>query len=107
MQNGWKSSVYISGTASVIQDRAKIDEIWNERYKVWFPNGKDDPSIALIHVRGKEAQYWDQSGASKLKYLYEAVHAYATGTKPRLKEGEQFGTVDLERSRLLPSEKPK
>lgn len=95
MQNSWKSAVSISGKASMVSNRAKIDEVWKEQYKVWFPDGKDDPKIALIQVRGTEAQYWDQSGLNKLKYLYEAARAYVTGTTPKLEEGEQFGTVNL------------
>jgi general stress protein 26 len=71
-------STYVSakGRARVSYDRAKIHELWNPMYKAWFPNGEDDPQIAVIRVDITEAQYWEAS-SSKLvmgaKYLAAAV----------------------------------
>ncbi len=39
--------VSVSGRASVVRDRAKIDELWNRFAEAWFPEGKDDPHLAL------------------------------------------------------------
>ena len=83
----------ISGTGEIVRDRAKVHELWKEQWKVWFPNGKDDPNIALIRVRAEEAEYWDQHGTKGLKYLLEAVKALARGTTPNTKEIEQHGKV--------------
>ena len=35
--------VSISGTARILSDRALVDRLWSEAWKVWFPKGKDDP----------------------------------------------------------------
>jgi len=40
--------VVLQGIARVSQDRAKIDELWDKTYEVWFPNGKDDPDVAHV-----------------------------------------------------------
>lgn len=73
--------VSVTGTARVVKDRALIDELWAEDWKVWFPAGKDDPVLGIIVVEPREATYWDISGAKGLKYLFEAAKAYATNTR--------------------------
>ena len=73
--------VSISGTASVVEDRAKIRELWSEPMRTWFPKGPDDPEIALIRVRAERAQYWD-SPSSTLVYAYGYAKARLTGERP-------------------------
>lgn len=51
--------VSISGTASIERDQNKIDLLWNDALKAFFPKGKDDPEIGLIRVRMESAEYWD------------------------------------------------
>jgi general stress protein 26 len=65
----------IYGTARVSKDRALIDELWSEAWKVWFPQGKDDPNLCLLCVTPSNAEYWDSSGLEGLKYLYEGLKA--------------------------------
>lgn len=72
----------VSGRANVLHDRAKIGDLWSERMRVYFPTGKDDPDLALIHVHAESGQYWDHQGAQGLKYLFEAAKAYVTGKPP-------------------------
>jgi general stress protein 26 len=40
--------VSVAGRAWLLRDRAKIDELWSPLYKAWFPDGKDDPELALL-----------------------------------------------------------
>jgi general stress protein 26 len=81
MQSKFKF-VSISGTATPVKDRAKIEELWNESWKSWFPGGKDDPALVLLKIRGEEGEYWDNSGTNGIKYLIEAGKAYLSGTRP-------------------------
>ena len=74
--------VSISGTISPIDDRRKVAELWNEAWKVWFPGGKDDPQLVLLRVQGDTGEYWDNSGLSGIKYLFEAGKAYLSGQRP-------------------------
>ncbi|MEO8451572.1 MAG: pyridoxamine 5'-phosphate oxidase family protein [Gemmatimonadota bacterium] len=95
-QEGWESCVSIAGRASVVDDRAKIHELWKKSYQVWFPKGADDPDAVLIRVRGDHGEYWDNTGTNRLVYAYQAVKAVITGTKPEYNEsGDQHGEVDL------------
>jgi general stress protein 26 len=76
--------VSISGSGYVVEDRQKVDELWNEAWKHWFPGGKDDPQLMLVCVDGATGEYWDNSGASGIKYLIEAGKAYLSGTRPNV-----------------------
>ena len=48
--------VSISGTARILSDRALVDRLWSETWKVWFPNGKARsravPAGGVAHRRG-------------------------------------------------------
>lgn len=73
--------VSIAGVAEVVRDKAKIDEKWSEPMRAWFPDGKDDPTIALIRVKPVRGEYWD-SPSSTLVHLYGYVKASLTGKMP-------------------------
>jgi len=76
----------ITGHATVSKDRDKIDEVWHDSFKLWFPDGKEDPSIELIQLVSEEGEFWDRSGVQKLKYLFEAGKAYVSGEQPEVGE---------------------
>ncbi|WP_329859509.1 pyridoxamine 5'-phosphate oxidase family protein [Stenotrophomonas hibiscicola] len=57
-------------------DRAKIEELWSPAMKLFFPGGKDDPNLRLIHVRAESAEYWDGPGTllgKALSFVLSAV----------------------------------
>lgn len=54
--------VSVSGRAEVLDDRAKIEQIWSPAMQLFFPDGKDDPNLRLIRVRAETAEYWDGPG---------------------------------------------
>jgi general stress protein 26 len=95
-QDGEKVCISISGRAEMVNDRRKLDEVWKEAFKVWFPGGKEDPEIRLIFVRGEEAEYWDTHGSKGVRYVFSAVKGYATGERPEIQEGEQHAKVKLQ-----------
>jgi general stress protein 26 len=87
--------VSISGTARITRDRALIERLWSETWKLWFPQGKDDPDLCIVEVTPHEAEYWDQSGMAGVKFVLEAVKAYATGTKPKSGESGDHAKVHV------------
>ena len=74
---------------------AKIKELWNPIFKVWFPQGLEDPDLALLKINVEQAEYWDVP-SSKLVTLVGFVKALTTGKPLDLGENEK---LDLERSR--------
>ena len=54
-----KRFVSVAGSAQVMRDPHKIDELWTPAQTVFFPRGRDDPSLALLKVTPDSARYWD------------------------------------------------
>lgn len=52
----------VSGTAEFVEDRAKVDELWDGQVEAYFDQGKDDPNLGLLKVTGDSAQYWGVPG---------------------------------------------
>lgn len=86
--------VSLAGTARVLDDRRKAEELWKEPYKVWFPDGVNDPSLRLIHVLAEAGEFWNNSGTNRIKYLLKSAKAYVTGTRPTNDEDE-YGSTRL------------
>lgn len=76
-----QSYVSVSGTASVGRDAALIRRLWAEPMRTWFPQGPDDPDLALLTVEVDAAEYWD-SPSSTMVHLYGYAKAALTGRSP-------------------------
>ena len=46
--------VSVSGRAELVHDRARVEELWNVFAEAWFPDGVDDPHLALLKVESTE-----------------------------------------------------
>lgn len=74
--------VSVSGRAEMLRDRQKAQELWNPMVKAWFPDGVDDPHLALLKVHVQSAEYWD-TGNSKMVTLFAMAKAAITGQPPK------------------------
>lgn len=72
--------VSVSGKATLVRDRAKMQELWSPLHKAWFPKGLEDPQIALLRVDVEKAEYWD-SPSSAVVRLFGFAKALATGKR--------------------------
>lgn len=72
--------VSVSGTAKVVDDKQKIDELWNMGARAWYPDGKDDKRLTLIRVRIDYAEYWD-APSSTFVQLAGFAKAFVTGER--------------------------
>lgn len=73
--------VSVSGTAAVVEDQAKKEELWSKLAQAWFPGGVTDADLALVQVRIEHANYWD-IGESKIVQLFHMATAAMTGKPP-------------------------
>lgn len=80
--------VSLSGTATLVQDKASIAAHWTEWARTWFPKGQDDPDLALLKVAIGSAEYWD-APSSTMVYAYGYVKARLTGVSPHPGENEK------------------
>ena len=59
LTNDDKIAVSIRGTAEVVRDQAKIEELWQPELNAWFPDGKESSDLVLVKVNANGAEYWD------------------------------------------------
>jgi general stress protein 26 len=84
------SWVSVAGTAEVVDDVAKLEELWNTFTDAWLEGGPENPENILIRVAADSAEYWDSPG-SKVTQVLNLLKAKATGERF---EGDNK-TVDL------------
>ena len=81
--------VSVSGVAEIVDDGAKAKELWSPAYKAWFPDGLDDPDLALLKVHVEQAEYWDSPGSAAV-HLIGFVKAALTGERYSGGENEKI-----------------
>jgi len=81
----------INGTATLVNDKVKMIELWSSIMKVWFPLGLDDPDMILIRVTPEEVDYWDSSSNNML-VLFKMLKAIVTGKEYA---GGEHGKINL------------
>ena len=72
--------VTMNGHLELVADRAKIDQLWKEPYRIWF-DGRNDPELVLLCFTPFDAEYWDAAGTHGIKHAFEAAKAYLKGQK--------------------------
>jgi general stress protein 26 len=70
--------VALTGRAYVVDDRAKLEELWNTFAEAWLPGGPDNPDATLLRVDVDEAEYWDTPGG-KVASLVSFAKTKLTG----------------------------
>jgi general stress protein 26 len=82
-----KSYLSLAGTATVEHDQARIDQLWNPMVEAWFENGREDPTVALLRVDARSAEFWaiDKPGIVR---AFEVAKALVTKTTPDVGENK-------------------
>jgi len=70
---GKESYLDVWGNASVITDKQKIKDKWSAIVKAWFPDGVNDPNLALLKVQPTEVYYWDSETGKMIQFLKMAA----------------------------------
>ncbi|QGQ18413.1 pyridoxamine 5'-phosphate oxidase [Cellulomonas sp. JZ18] len=83
--------VSVSGTAEVVRDQAKIEELWGPAAEAWFPDGPTTPGVALIKLEAESAEYWESPGG-RLATAISLVKAKVRGERY---DGGENAEVDL------------
>lgn len=80
--------VSISGVADLVRDREKTRALWTEEQRAWYPDGPDDPGLALLKITVLQAEYWDRPTGEMIA-AQGLVRAIADET-PDLGENEKL-----------------
>jgi general stress protein 26 len=92
----------VAGTAKVNKDRRKINELWSDALKAFFPEGKDDPNLVLLEIQVRTVEYWDGPG-SWVGKLASFVVARVTGKEEVMGENRLVDLSPRTKARLPPS----
>lgn len=89
-----KGIVSIEGEARLTQDRTIIDRLWKDSWRIWYPEGPNSPSIAIVVISPTEGTYWDTSLSHGLSFLWRAVKARLTGDEVET-DASDVGSVQM------------
>lgn len=99
--NSSREWVSVSGLATITQDRAKIRELYQDDWAMWFPNeggsrdgSADDPRLALIFVDAESVHYM-KSKFSQPRVLFEIAKGYVSGEMPDVGREETLSESEL------------
>lgn len=84
---GKESYLDVWAGAVVVTDRALINEKWSPVVKAYFPNGADDPNVALLKVTPHDCYYWDAETGKMIQFFKMAVAAATSN--PKVAEGAE------------------
>ncbi|WP_031509610.1 pyridoxamine 5'-phosphate oxidase family protein [Streptomyces megasporus] len=70
--------VAMTGSARIVDDHAKLKELWNTFAEAWLPGGPENPDAVLLRVDVERAEYWDTPGG-KVSSLISFVKTKLTG----------------------------
>lgn len=72
----------VAGRVEFVEDRAKIEELWDGEVDAYFKGGTDDPNLGLLFVVSDSAQYWGMPGG-KMSALARIAKVKLTGDRPQ------------------------
>lgn len=72
---GKESYLDLWGNSSISTDRQLMKEKWSPVVKAYFPNGVEDPNLALMKVVPTEVYYWESETGKMMQFLKMATAA--------------------------------
>lgn len=70
--------VSLSGKAHLVVDKSLNEKYWKPQFEAWFPDGLDDPQLALLKIEVDGAEYWD-SPSSTVAHIKGFIQSKITG----------------------------
>jgi general stress protein 26 len=81
--------IAIQGKATVMRDLEMMEEQWHNGLTNWFPQGLDDPELAIMKVEVQNAEYWDGPD-NAVERLVGFVRAVTTGESYQANDNEEL-----------------
>lgn len=78
---GKESYLDVWGTGTVHQDRQLIKAKWSPPAKAWFPEGDEDPNLALLKIKPTAVYYWDSKYGKMVQFFQMAIAAVTGNPK--------------------------
>ena len=82
---GTKTYVSLSGRIEITDDAQLIRDLWNPGAQAYFPEGPQDPDVALLKFTPASGEYWD-APSNPVLLAIQFIKAKVTGEKLSLGE---------------------
>lgn len=73
--------VSVAGTAEVVRDRTKMEELYSTSHEIWFADGLETPGITLLKVTPMVVEFWEPA-KGKLALAAGALKSLVTRDTP-------------------------
>lgn len=57
--------IALQGTAELIDDEEQFEEMWEERFDKWFPQGPQTPGLIMIKVTAERVKFWQDEDSGE------------------------------------------
>jgi general stress protein 26 len=74
--------VSVTGYGFLVRDEDKMRGLWSPLYRAYFPDGLDDPDLALLKVDVERAEFWDGPSGVVVHLFGFAKSVFNGGKKP-------------------------
>lgn len=71
----------VGGELTETYDRTRLEKDWSPILAAWYPDGKDDPNLAMLRFDLHDAEIWIER-KGPLKFLWETAKANVTRDLP-------------------------
>lgn len=68
-----------TGRATVVDDQARLEQLWSTPLQAWFPDGPQDSDLVALTVDLHDGEYWDVSGGKLVRFAFGIARSVATG----------------------------
>ena len=79
----------IYGRVNIVRERALIDRLWKDSWKLWF-SGPSDSTIALLRFDADRGELWNDLGLAGVQYAFEGTRAYMRADTASAAGGRPF-----------------
>lgn len=79
IESGKQHYLSLTTDVTIVNDQQKVDELWNDFMKAWFPGGKTDPEISLLRASVINGHYWDEKDGHLIGMLKAGLKAVTGG----------------------------
>ena len=80
IESGKQHYLSLTTEVEIVDNQKKVDELWNDMMKAWFPGGKQDPELSLLRASVISGHYWDEKDGHLIGMLKAGIKA-STGGK--------------------------
>jgi general stress protein 26 len=84
----------IAGSLRHVVSEAKLDEIWTESFRAWFPRGKQDLDLVLLQLRARQIEFWETGSLHPVRSWMNAARALLT-PEEEAPETVDYGRITL------------